>query len=140
MSTDPPQGVEPLPTDPEHGRGDVVHVVLFRFRAETAEADRAEVQRRFLALADAERDGRRLIRRIRSGPQASPEGHGHGFELGFVVEFDSLGDRNHYLGPPFTGGQPFDAAHAAFTRFVGPLLEPDGRGVLVFDLIAAVSV
>lgn len=127
---------EPLPTAPDHGPGDVVHVVLFRFAPTTTADQRTEVQRRFLALADAERDGRRYVRSIRSGPQLSPEGAGHGFELGFVVEFDSEGDRNFYLGRPFVGDASFDEAHDAFTSFVLPFLEPGGNGVLVFDLVA----
>lgn len=127
----------PLSRSPDHRPGDVVHVVLFRFRAGTSAADRREVERRFHALADGMRDGRPYIRSIRSGPQISPEGAGHGFELGFVVEFDSEGDRNHYLGRPFVGGSAdFDPDHAAFTQFVGPLLAPGGDGVLVFDLHA----
>lgn len=125
-----------LPTDPDHGRGDVVHVVLFRFREAVPVEQRRELERRFLALAESERDGRRYIRAIRSGAQVSPEGAGHGFEVGFVVEFSSLGDRNYYLGRPFVGDGPFDPAHAAFTAFAGPLLEGDGRGALVFDLVA----
>ncbi len=130
------QSGAPLPTDPEHGRGDVVHVVLFRFRPEATAQQRAELQRRFLALADSEREGRRYVRSIRSGVQVSPEGAGHGFEVGFVVEFDSLGDRNFYLGRPFVGDEPFDVAHDDFKRFAGPLLDGDGRGALVFDLVA----
>ena len=124
-----------LSTAPDHGTGDVVHVALFRFRDTTGAADRQEVERRFRALAEGTRDGRRYIRSIRSGPQISPEGAGHGFELGFVVEFASEGDRNHYLGLPFVGdSDDFDTDHDAFKRFVAPLLAPDGTGVLVFDL------
>ncbi|MDH2444270.1 Dabb family protein [Amnibacterium sp. CER49] len=124
-----------LETDPGYKPGDVVHIVLFRLRDDATDADRAEVERRFRALADSEREGRRYIRRIRSGPQTSPEGVGRGLELGFVVEFASEGDRNYYLGRPFVGeGVPFDEPHDAFKAFVGPLLAEDG--VLVFDFDA----
>jgi hypothetical protein len=124
-----------LETDPGYRPGDLVHVVLFRLREDATDDDRREVDRRFRALADTERDGRRYIRRIRSGPQISPEGHGHGYELGFVVEFGSEGDRNHYLGRPFVAEDAaFDQEHDAFKRFVGPLLA-DEDGVLVFDLV-----
>lgn len=124
-----------LSTDPDLGRGDVVHIVLFRFADGTTEEQRAEVERRFRALADTERDGRRYIRGIRSGTQISPEGAGHGFEIGFVVEFDSEGDRNYYLGTPFVEeGAAFDEQHDAFKAFAGQHLAPNGDGVLVFDL------
>jgi hypothetical protein len=125
-----------LETDPGHRPGDLVHVVLFRLRDDATDGDRAEVDRRFRALSETKRDGRRYIRRIRSGPQISPEGAGHGYELGFVVEFDSEGDRNWYLGRPFVAeGADFDREHDAFKQFVGPLLAPDGRGSLVFDFV-----
>lgn len=124
-----------LSTDPAHLPGEVVHIVLFRLHDGASAEDRAEVERRFRALADGTRDGRRYIRSIRSGPQISPEGAGHGFELGFVVEFSSEGDRNHYLGRPFVGdSSDFDTDHDDFKHFVAPLLAPGGDGVLVFDL------
>lgn len=124
-----------LETDPRHGPGDLVHIVLFRLHDGATDADRREVDRRFRALAETKRDGRRYIRRIRSGPQISPEGHAHGFELGFVVEFDSEGDRNWYLGRPFVAEDAdFDPEHDAFKQFVGPLLAPED-GVLVYDLV-----
>lgn len=72
----------------------VVHIVLFRYLASTTEEQRADVSRRFHALADSERDGARYIRSIRGGPQRSPEEAGHGFDAGFVVEFASLDDRD----------------------------------------------
>lgn len=125
-----------LATAADHRPGDLLHIVLFRFRADTTTAQRADVQGRFLALADGERDGRRYIRSIRSGPQASPEGAGHGFDVGFVVEFASEGDRNFYLGRPFVGDAAFDVPHDAFKAFVGPLVED----VLVFDLVAGSAV
>ncbi len=124
---------DPLPTAHDHRPGDVVHVVLLRFLPTTSAEQRAEVQRRFHALADSRRNGRPLIRRIRSGPQISPEPGRGRYGAGFVVEFDSEGDRNFYLGRPFVGDAPYDEPHDAFKAFVGPLLEPDG-GVLTFDL------
>jgi len=124
-----------LETDPGYRPGDVVHVVLFRLRDGATDADRAEVDRRFRALAATERDGRRYIRRIRSGPQISPEGVGHGFELGFVAEFASEGDRNWYLGRPFVAdGADFDPEHDAFKQFVGPLIASEDD-VLAFDFV-----
>jgi hypothetical protein len=124
-----------LDTDPGYRPGDVVHIVLFRLREDATDDDRREVDRRFRALASTERDGRRYIRRIRSGPQISPEGEARGLELGFVVEFGSEGDRNWYLGRPFVAdGAGFDPEHDAFKQFVGPLLAEED-GVLVFDFV-----
>jgi Stress responsive A/B Barrel Domain len=119
-------------TDPGYRPGSVTHIVLFRFRDDASAADRAEVERRFRALQRATRDGRELIRSLRAGTQTSPEGAGRGFEIGFVLEFASEGDRNYYLGRPFVDDPAlFDPAHDAFKQFVGPYLAPDG--VLVFD-------
>jgi hypothetical protein len=127
-----------LSTDPDLGRGDVVHIVLFRLKDGTTADERAELERRFRALADTVRDGRRYIRSIRSGAQFSPEGAGHGYELGFVVEFESEGDRNYYLGRPFVGeGVPVDEQHDAFKAFAGRHIQPGGDGVLVFDFTSA---
>ena len=124
-----------LETDPGYRPGDVVHIVLFRLSDGASDDDRREVDRRFRALANTKRDGRTYIRRIRSGPQISPEGHARGLELGFVVEFDSEGDRNWYLGRPFVAdGADFDPEHDAFKQFIGPLLAPE-EGVLVFDFV-----
>jgi hypothetical protein len=127
--------VSALETDPGYRPGDLVHIVLFRLHERATDADRREVDRRFRALAGTLRDGRRYIRGIRSGPQISPEGKARGLELGFVVEFDSEGDRNWYLGRPFVAeGADFDPEHDAFKQFVGPLLAEED-GVLVFDFV-----
>jgi hypothetical protein len=124
-----------LETDPGYRPGDLVHIVLFRLHDGATDDDRREVDRRFRALADTQRDGRKYIRSIRSGPQISPEGAARGLELGFVVEFDSEGDRNWYLGRPFVAdGADFDPEHDAFKQFVGPLLAEEG-GALVFDFV-----
>lgn len=118
--------------------GSVLHIVLFRYRDGTTEEQRAEVSRRFLALADSERDGARYIRSIRGGAQRSPQGAGQGFDVAFVVEFASLEDRDYYLGGPSAGAGAFDEAHAAFSGFVAPLLAPDG-GLLVFDVVSGLE-
>jgi hypothetical protein len=124
-----------LETEPGYRPGDLVHIVLFRLRDDATDADRREVDRRFRALADTKRDGHTYIRSIRSGPQISPEGHARGLELGFVVEFDSEGDRNYYLGRPFVAEDAdFDPEHHEFKQFVGPHLAAEG-GVLVFDFV-----
>lgn len=119
--------------------GTITHVVLFRYGADVSGEERAEVARRFTALAESEReDGTTYIRSIRAGVQSSGEDAGHGFEMAFVVTFDSEGDRNFYVGEPVVADAAFyDARHAEFKRFAGPFLAPGGTGVLVFDFAAA---
>jgi hypothetical protein len=114
--------------------GVIRHIVLFRFAPATPLADVREVERRFRALREeCLRDGRPYIRSIESGAQRSIEAAGDGFDLGFVVTFDSEGDRNYYVGRPVLASG-FDPAHDAFKGFVGPLL--DAAGALVFDFRA----
>lgn len=120
--------------------GRVAHIVLLRFGPDTSDAAIAEVSTRFLALADAVRDdGAHYILGITGGPQHSGEAQeGGGYDLGFVVDFASRGDRNYYVGAPI---QPdprfFDPAHAAFKKFLSPLLT--GGAVLVYDIVAEVD-
>lgn len=120
-------------TAPDYAPGNVVHVVLFRFLPEVDAASKAEVERRFRALqSEPDPDRGRYILSIEAGSQASGEGAGGGFELGFVVRFSSEGDRNYYVGAPVqTDPAFFDPAHAAFKTFVGPLV----ADVLVYDLV-----
>jgi hypothetical protein len=116
----------------------VRHIVLFRFRSQVSESQRREVAARFAMLIQSPRsDGRPYIESIDIGSQMSGEGAGHGFDLGVVVTFGSLGDRNYYVGSPVVEDpRYFDQQHAAFKDFVGPLLAEDNAGVLVFDLAA----
>jgi hypothetical protein len=115
--------------------GTVTHIVLFRFGAATDAAARAELVRRFHELAATERGGGPYIRSIVSGPQLSGEASDDGFEHAFVVTFDSLGDRNFYVGEPVIDDPRYlDGVHAQFKTFAGPLLADDGA--LVFDFAA----
>jgi len=99
-------------------------------------AQRDEVIGRFLALADAKRDGARYMESMTGGPPMGGESLESGFEQGFVLTFASAGDRNYYVGEPvISDSRFFDPVHAEFERFVGPLLAPDG--VLVFDAAAS---
>ncbi|MCU1526523.1 MAG: hypothetical protein JWP75_286 [Frondihabitans sp.] len=115
--------------------GVVRHIVLFRLRADATPADRLEVVRQLTSLQGSLRhDGEPYIVDIVAGSQSSGEGAGHDFELGFIVTFASEGDRNFYVGEPIVSDPAcFDHEHAAFKRFVGPLLAPGAEGVLVFD-------
>jgi hypothetical protein len=110
-------------------------MVLFRFRTGVDADSVSEVEARFRDLANTPRDGHPYILGIHSGRQLSTEGSAHGFELGFVVEFASLGDCNFYVGDPIvTEPGFFDETHDAFKHFVGPFLADGPDGVLVFDL------
>jgi hypothetical protein len=118
-------------TATDYGPGRVIHIVLFKYSDAATAAERAEVSRRFTALVSSERDGRPYIRSIVAGPQLSGEVAPGGFEDGFVIEFESLGDRNFYVGEPVVADpEYFDHDHAAFKSFVGPFI----AGVQVFDL------
>jgi len=124
-------------TAPDYGPGPVTHIVLFAYRATTTAEQKAEVARRFHALADSPRDGAPYIVSITSGAQISGETAPGGFEYGFVVTFASLGDRNYYVGEPVvTDPAFFDPVHHEFKSFVAPLLREGAEGVLVFDFAA----
>ncbi|MDX7949591.1 Dabb family protein [Lichenihabitans sp. Uapishka_5] len=120
-------------TASDYRLGTVVHIVLFRLATGTTAEIRAEVVRRFLDLGrTCQRDGRPYIRDIVAGAANGGEGAERGFELGFVLRFDSEGDRNFYAGTPAIDDPALmDAAHAAFKLFMRPLLAPEG--VLAFD-------
>ncbi|PRY13583.1 Dabb family protein [Kineococcus rhizosphaerae] len=112
--------------------GLVRHVVLFRYREEVGAQQKEEVLRRFRALAGSPRDGAPYVVSIEAGEQTSGEDAGGGFEHGVVVTFASEGDRNFYVGTPVVDDPAFfDAEHARFKDFVGPLL----ADVLVFDVV-----
>ncbi|MFC4278768.1 Dabb family protein [Achromobacter aloeverae] len=115
--------------------GLLLHIVLFKYKAEVTAEQKLEVQRRFLALGGSKRAGAAsaYILSITSGSQNSLEGVGQGYEQGYTVAFKSAGDRNYYVGKPVVTDQAyFDSRHDEFKAYVGPLLAPQG-GVLVFD-------
>ncbi len=125
-------------TAPDYLVGTIHHVVLFRYREGVSEATQAEIKGHFLALQyTATRAGQPYIAAIVSGAQNSGECAEHGFEQGFIVIFNSAGDRNYYVGEPVIC-QPeyFDKEHAAFKEFVGPYLVEGSAGVLVFDFVS----
>lgn len=122
-------------TDPGYRPGTVKHIVLFRYKAETTEAERQEIALRFRRLAEeGRRNGRRYIVSIEAGVQNSPEGLAHGLEHGFIVTFNSEGDRNYYVGHPFIqDSSRYDPAHHRFKDYVGPYLHDGPLAVVVFD-------
>jgi hypothetical protein len=121
-------------TSREYGLGHIRHIVLFRYKPGTADEVKSTVAARFLSMKQtATRSGDPYIVSIEVGPQISQEGLGNGFEQGFIVTFQSEGDRNYYVGEPFIRDPAyFDPVHAEFKSYVGPLLDADG-GCLVFD-------
>ncbi|MEO5666723.1 MAG: Dabb family protein [Bdellovibrionota bacterium] len=127
-------------TSSSYKRGDVVHVVLFRYENDVSPAQKEEVKKRFLALQSrALRNGKPYIVSIVTGVSNSGEGVDQDYEQGFVVRFKSEGDRNYYVGEPIVSDARFiDPAHQAFKDFVGPLLKKpvSPLGVLVFDFSA----
>ena len=119
--------------------GLVRHIVLFRFRSTATPQQRAEATRRFLALQqECRRNGSPYILSIETGAQSSGEGIDGGFEQGFLVTFQSEGDRNYYVGKPVLTDADkdyYDHAHDAYKTWVRDLLLEDGKGApaLVFD-------
>ncbi|MBS0964639.1 Dabb family protein [Acetobacter okinawensis] len=119
-------------TAPDYKPGIVRHMVMFRFKPQVTQAERDDVTKRFVALAQLSRrpDGRAVVASIEAGPQISGENVDFGLEQGYLVTFHSQGDRNFYVGRPIvTDSRYFDPAHDAFKSFAGPYLER----VAVFD-------
>ncbi|WP_239020256.1 Dabb family protein [Novacetimonas pomaceti] len=119
-------------TAPDFRPGKVRHIVLMRFLPTITDAQRAEVVRRFRALAQVSRrdNGQQVVAGIETGVQMSGEGADQGFDQAFVMTFNSEGDRNYYVGRPVvTDPAYFDPAHEAFKKFAAPYI----IGVLVFD-------
>lgn len=127
---------EQLITAPDYRPGIIRHIVLFRYRDDISNSERAEVRRRFQELAGSLRDGKPYIIGIEWGAQSSPEGVHGGFEEAFIVTFESEGDRNFYVGEPVTSSPELrDEAHHRFKEFVGPYLTTTAPSVLVFDFM-----
>ncbi|NHO54459.1 Dabb family protein [Acetobacter estunensis] len=125
-------------TAPDFHPGIVRHMVMFRFRPETTQAQKAEVTRRFLALAKASRrsNGAPVIASLEAGPQNSGENADEGLQYGYLVTFRSEGDRNFYVGRPVVTDAAFlDPAHDAFKTFAGPFLEK----AVVFDFTVSAT-
>jgi len=92
------------------------HVVLFKFKEGTAEADIKKVEAAFTALPSKIRE----IKGYEWGINNSPEGLEKGFTHCFFLTFDSEEGRAVYLPHP---------DHKAFGEILGPHLED----VLVLD-------
>lgn len=129
-------------TDPNYNPGLIEHIVLFRFKPDVTIDKKEAVIDSFMSLRlKCVRNGAPYILLIENGfINNKGLGSHHEFELGFVVKFQSEGDRNFYVGKPFiTDPQFFDAAHERFKNFVGDFLLPGDcgpdtfNGAFVFD-------
>ena len=91
-------------------RGNLVHMVSFKFKESVTKEDIKKVETAFAGL-------QKKIPQILSyetGTNNSPEGLDKGFTHGFVLTFHSGQDRDDYLIHPH---------HKDFGKLVGPLLE-----------------
>jgi hypothetical protein len=115
--------------------GRIEHIVLFKYRRDVSDQTRRQVADRFLGLKNqCVRNGAPYIASIVTGAPNSLEGLDGGFDQGFIVSFNSEGDRNYYVGTPvIKDPHLFDAKHDEFKHFVKPLLLTGPEGVLVFD-------
>ncbi|CAA0187548.1 Dabb family protein [Tenacibaculum maritimum] len=118
--------------------GKIRHIVLFKFKESITTSERNEVIKRFTDLRNATKNGKKYIHSIEYGNQNSKEGVDKDYEIAFLVTFNSLADRDYYVGKPFlTAPGTFDPQHDAFKNFVGPFLDLENAngGVLVFDYV-----
>ncbi|MCT4664398.1 MAG: Dabb family protein [Flavobacteriales bacterium] len=123
-------------TDPIHYSTTIRHIVLFKYKDSVTDGEKNQVIEKFLALKESKKDGKKYIRDIEYGYQNSKEGVSKGYEIAFFVTFNSLSDRDYYVGKPFiTEMGKYDQAHDDFKAFVGPLLAEE-NGVLVYDYTA----
>jgi hypothetical protein len=91
------------------GKGQLLHVVSFKFKDTASKEQIRQVE-------DAFRDLKKKISEIKDykwGTNVSPEKHDKGFTHGFVLTFNSEKDRDAYLVHP---------DHKAFGKIVGPVL------------------
>jgi lysophospholipase L1-like esterase len=105
-------GAEQLGPD----RGQLKHIVLFKFKPEVTKEQVKEVETAFAALPGKIKQ----IKGYEAGTDVSVENKSEGFTHGFVVTFADEKGREIYLPHP---------AHKEFVGLVGPRIEK----VLVFD-------
>ncbi|GAB1320904.1 hypothetical protein MFIFM68171_11114 [Madurella fahalii] len=96
----------------------VTHTVLFQFKADAKPEDVKAACDRFLALKETclhPTSNSIYIKSLKGGKDNSPEGLQNGATHGFVVEFDSVEDRDYYVST--------DPTHQAFVKSIGDLVE-----------------
>ncbi len=95
---------------PAGSRGDLVHMVSFKFKESAGPEGIRKVEEAFAAL-------QKTIPQIASyeaGTNVSPEGLNKGFTHGFLLTFRTAKDRDDYLVHP---------EHKEFARLIGPYIE-----------------
>ena len=90
--------------------GSIRHVVMFKFKEGTSEADIKKVEAAFAALPEKIEE----IADFEWGTNNSPEKHDKGFTHCFLLTFDTPADRDAYLPHP---------AHKEFGTILRPHLE-----------------
>ncbi|KAK5685057.1 hypothetical protein LTS10_003132 [Elasticomyces elasticus] len=96
----------------------ITHIVLFKYRPSITWTDLEEHFTAFTALRDRclhPSTGKPYMLSMRMGKNRSWEPFSKGFTHGFVLEFASQADLDHYLTA--------DPVHLAFSREAGPLIE-----------------
>ncbi|KAK3897228.1 dabb-domain-containing protein [Staphylotrichum tortipilum] len=96
----------------------IVHVVLFKFKADAKPEDVKAACERFLALKGGcvhPTSNSPYILSLRGGKDNSPEGLQDGLTHGFVAEFSSAEDRDYYVTT--------DPVHQAFVKSIGDVVE-----------------
>ncbi|KAK4221162.1 dabb-domain-containing protein [Podospora fimiseda] len=95
----------------------VVHTVLFQFKADATPEEAKAACDRFLALKDScvhPASNTPYIKSLKGGKDNSTEGLQNGITHGFVVEFESVEDRDYYVAT--------DPAHQAFVKSIGDVV------------------
>ncbi|WP_322545189.1 Dabb family protein [Elizabethkingia miricola] len=118
----------------------IEHLVLFRFKNTITLQEKEDIINRFMALKNSLKDGKHYMK-IEYGFQKSRGVKKGNYDVGFRVTFNSMEDRDYYVGK--IEGQPvpvrYDHMHDAFKNFVSPYLDIDDletKGILVFDYVS----
>ncbi|KAI4862867.1 stress responsive A/B barrel domain protein [Hypoxylon rubiginosum] len=96
----------------------VKHLVLFQFKPEAGAESVKESSLRMLGLKDGcihPTSQKQYIKSLTGGKDNSNEGAQNGITHAFVVEFESIEDRDYYVD-----ADPF---HQEFKTFVAPFVE-----------------
>ncbi|KAH9875041.1 hypothetical protein J1614_004529 [Plenodomus biglobosus] len=96
----------------------IIHIVLFTWNSTASTEQVEQACARMLALQEKcihATSQKPYIKSFTGGRNNSPEGRSEGMTHGFVVEFESVEDRDYYINK--------DPEHQAFVQFVGPLAQ-----------------
>ncbi|KAF1830479.1 hypothetical protein BDW02DRAFT_642162 [Decorospora gaudefroyi] len=102
----------------------IIHIVLFEWKPTASHYQIQKICTQMLALKENcihATTQKPYIKSFTGGKNNSPEGHAGNLSHGFVVEFESVADRDYYVHE--------DAAHLAFVKDAGELIE----GIKVLD-------